>query len=514
MAGGVVVYNGRGKDYPGKLTMFVLFTCMIAATGGLIYGYDIGISGGVTSMNPFLMKFFPAVYRMEQEAEKNQSNQYCNFDSPLLTMFASSLYLAALVASVFASTVIRIAGRNWSMFGGGVTILVGAALNGAAKNVLMLIVGRVLLGIGVGFANQSVPLYLSEMAPARLRGMLNIGFQLMVTIGILCANLVKYGTAKIKGGWGWRVSLALAAVPATIIAVGALFLPDTPNSLIDRGHTDDARRLLGRVRGTDKIEEEYNDLLEASKKSKRVTNPWRNILERQYRPQLTMAIAIPLFTQLTGINAIMFYAPLLFKTLGFDDDASLMSAVITGLVNVFATFVSIFSVDRIGRRKLFLLGGTQMLACQIAVGSLIGAMFGFSGVANIPKAYAASVVSLICIYVAGFAWSWGPLGWLVNSEIFPLEIRSAGQSINVSVNMLFTFIIAQAFLPMLCRFKFILFFFFVAWVVIMTLFVAFFLPETNNVPIEKMVHVWKEHWYWRRFFRDEDVHVRADVVRS
>ncbi|KAL5199156.1 hypothetical protein ABZP36_002668 [Zizania latifolia] len=511
MAGGVVLNNGGGKDYPGKLTMFVLFACIVAATGGLIFGYDIGISGGVTSMNPFLMKFFPAVYRKEQEAEKNQSNQYCKFDSPLLTMFTSSLYLAALVASFFASTVTRVAGRKWSMFGGGVTFLVGAALNGAAKNVLMLILGRVLLGIGVGFANQSVPLYLSEMAPARLRGMLNIGFQLMITIGILCANLINYGTAKIKGGWGWRVSLALAAVPAAIIAVGALFLPDTPNSLVDRGHTDSAKRMLRRVRGTDDVEEEYRDLVAASEESKLVTHPWRNILQRRYRPQLTMAIAIPFFQQLTGINVIMFYAPVLFKTLGFADDASLMSAVITGLVNVFATFVSIVTVDRLGRRKLFLQGGTQMLACQIVVGSLIGAKFGFSGVANIPKGYAAFVVLFICAYVAGFAWSWGPLGWLVPSEIFPLEIRSAGQSINVSVNMLFTFIIAQAFLPMLCHFKFILFFFFGAWVVVMTLFIAFFLPETKNVPIEEMVLVWKSHWYWGRFIRDEDVHVGADV---
>ncbi|XP_047067747.1 sugar transport protein MST6 isoform X2 [Lolium rigidum] len=477
MAGGAVVNTGGGKDYPGKLTMFVLFACIVAATGGLIFGYDIGISGGVTSMNPFLIKFFPGVYRQEQEAERNQSNQYCKFDSQLLTIFTSSLYLAALVASFFAATVTR----------------------------------RVLLGIGVGFANQSVPVYLSEMAPARLRGMLNIGFQQMITLGILCANLINYGTAKIKGGWGWRVSLALAAVPAAIIAVGSLFLPDTPNSLIDRGYTDEAKRMLRRVRGTDDVEEEYGDLVAASDESKLVAHPWRNILQRRYRPQLVFAVAIPFFQQLTGINVIMFYAPVLFKTLGFADDASLMSAVITGLVNVFATSVSIVTVDRLGRRKLFLQGGAQMLACQIVVGALIGAKFGFTGVADIPKSYATFVVLFICAYVAGFAWSWGPLGWLVPSEIFPLEIRSAGQSITVSVNMLCTFIIAQAFLPMLCRLKFMLFFFFGAWVLVMTLFVAFFLPETKNVPIEEMVLVWRSHWYWSRFIRDEDVHVGAGV---
>ncbi|KAG1347178.1 sugar transport protein MST3 [Cocos nucifera] len=505
MAGGAIVSTGSTKDYPGKLTAFVFFTCVVAATGGLIFGYDIGISGGVTSMDSFLKKFFPTVYR--QEEEDKSTNQYCKFDSQVLQLFTSSLYLAALIASFFASVVTRVFGRKWSMFGGGITFLVGAALNGFAKNVLMLILGRILLGIGVGFANQSVPVYLSEMAPARLRGMLNIGFQLMITIGILAANLINYGTVKIKDGWGWRVSLALAAVPAGIITLGSLFLPDTPNSLIERGYDEKAKNMLRRIRGVDDIHEEYTDLVAASEESKLVEHPWRNIIQRKYRAQLTMAILIPFFQQLTGINVIMFYAPVLFKTIGFGSDASLMSSVITGLVNVFATLVSIFTVDKLGRRKLFLQGGSQMLVCQIIVGTLIAIKFGTSGVASLSKTYAAFVVLFICIYVAGFAWSWGPLGWLVPSEIFPLEIRSAGQSINVSVNMLFTFIIAQAFLTMLCHMKFGLFYFFGGWVVIMTTFIALFLPETKNVPIEEMILVWKAHWFWGKFIADEDIHV-------
>lgn len=203
------------------------------------------------------------------------------------------------------------------------------------------------------------------MAPARLRGMLNIGFQLMITIGIFAANLINYGTAKIEGGWGWRVSLALAAVPAAIISIGSLLLPDTPNSLIERGHPEAAKEMLRRIRGTDDVYEEYNDLVAASEESKLVKHPWSNIVKRKYRPQLTMTILIPFFQQLTGINVIMFYAPVLFKTIGFGDDASLMSAVITGVVNVIATFVSIFTVDKLGRRKLFLQGGTQMLISQV-----------------------------------------------------------------------------------------------------------------------------------------------------
>lgn len=135
----------------------------------------------------------------------------------------------------------------------------------------------------------------------------------------------------------------------------------------------------------------------------------------------------------------------------------------------------------------------------------IAAKFGTDGNAgNLPRWYAIVVVMFICIYVAGFAWSWGPLGWLVPSEIFPLEIRSAAQSVNVSVNMFFTFVVAQVFLMMLCHLKFGLFLFFGFWVVIMTVFVYFFLPETKNIPIEEMVIVWKSHWFWRRFMVEED----------
>ncbi|KAL5721337.1 Zinc finger protein stp4 [Ranunculus cassubicifolius] len=502
MAGGAFVQTGEVKDYGGKMTVFVFMTCLVAATGGLIFGYDLGVSGGVTSMDSFLSKFFPSV---EKKMKSAHENQYCKFDSELLTSFTSSLYLAALVASFFASATTRVLGRKVSMLVGGLVFLVGSILNGLATNILMLIIGRLLLGIGVGFANQSVPVYLSEMAPAKLRGALNMGFQLAITVGILVAQLVNYGTAKLAGGIGWRISLALAAVPALIMIIGSFFLPDTPNSLIERGYPEKAKTMLQKVRGTNEVDDEFQDLVEASEASKKVQHPWKNILERRYRPQLVMSILIPLFQQFTGINVIMFYAPVLFKTIGFGADASLMSAVISGLVNVLATFVSIATVDRYGRRFLFLEGGIQMFICQILVGSVIGLKFGVSGAGAMSKFDANLVLVLICVYVAAFAWSWGPLGWLVPSEIFPLEIRSAGQAINVSVNMFFTFLIAQVFLTMLCHMKFGLFFFFAGFVLLMTVFIYFFLPETKNVPIEEMNSVWKKHWYWGRFIPDEAV---------
>ena len=200
----------------------------------------------------------------------------------------------------------------------------------------------------------------------------------------------------------------------------------------------------------------------------------------------------------------MFYAPVLFNTLGFANDASLYSAVITGAVNVVATLVSIYSVDKLGRRILLLEAGVQMLISQVLIATILGIKVKDHS-SDLTKGFAVLVVVLVCTYVAAFAWSWGPLGWLISSEIFPLETRSAGQSITVCVNLIFTFIIAQAFISMLCHFKFGIFLFFSGWILIMSTFVLFLLPETKNVPIEEMTErVWKQHWLWKRYFEDDD----------
>lgn len=499
MAVGLSVTGEGGKSYSGKVTSFVVLSCMMATMGGIIFGYDIGISGGVTSMEPFLKRFFGDVYD-KMTKDKNISN-YCKFDSELLTSFTSSLYVAGLFASFLASSINRHNGRKPTILCGGATFLAGAVLGGAAVNVYMLIFGRVLLGIGVGFAIQAVPLYLSEMAPPTYRGAINNSFQLTIGIGILIANLINYGTEKIKGGWGWRVSLALAVVPATILTLGAIFLPETPNSLIQLGGSNEedygkAKRMLQRVRGTEDVDEEFHDLIKASNVAKAIKHPFKNIIQRRYRPQLVMAIAIPFFQQVTGINVIAFYAPVLFRTIGLGVSASLMSAVVTGAVGICTTFLSMVIVDKVGRRVLLIQGGICMLAMQIVVGSIVGAKLGDQG--GLSKGYAFAVLLLICTYVAGFGLSWGPLGWLIPSEIFPMEIRSAGQSITVAVNFLFTFLVGQLFLTMLCHLKSGLFFFFGAWVAVMTVFVYLLLPETKNVPIEQMELVWKKHWFWKK----------------
>ncbi|KAG0459326.1 hypothetical protein HPP92_022454 [Vanilla planifolia] len=211
-----------------------------------------------------------------------------------------------------------------------------------------------------------------------------------------------------------------------------------------------------------------------------------------------MAIFLPFFQQVTGINAVNFYAPVMFRTIGQKQSASLMSAVITRCISLSCTLVaSLLIVDRLGRRKLFVSGGVVMVVSHVFLGSLLAAELHDHG--SVSKGVAYTILLLLCVFVGGYGWSWGPLAWLVTSEIFPLEIRSAGQSIQVAVNFLSTFAVAQSVLEMLCNMKAGVFFFFSGWVFVMTVFVFFLLPETKGVPLDKMTSVWKRHWYWKRF---------------
>ncbi|XP_022975153.1 sugar transport protein MST4-like [Cucurbita maxima] len=489
-------------EFETKITPVVIISCLMAATGGLMFGYDIGVSGGVTSMPSFLKEFFPTVYDKTQELQEDDSN-YCKYDNQGLQLFTSSLYLAALTATFFASYTTRVLGRKKTMLIAGIFFIFGTMLNASAVNLPMLIFGRISLGCGVGFANQAVPLFLSEIAPTRIRGALNILFQFDVTVGILFANLINYGTSKIEGGWGWRLSLALAGVPAGLLTSGAILVDDTPNSLIERGYLEQGKSVLKKIRGTDNVEAEYYEIVEASRISHEVKHPFRNLLMRQNRPPLVISVMMQIFQQLTGINAIMFYAPVLFNTLGFGNDASLYSSVITGAVNVLSTLVSIYSVDKLGRRMLLIEAGLQMFVSQMIIGVVLGMKLKDNS-NHLSHGMAILVVLMVCTFVSSFAWSWGPLGWLIPSEIFPLETRSAGQSVTVCVNMMFTFVIAQSFLSMLCHMQYAIFLFFSGWVLVMSAFVMFLVPETKGVPIEEMTDkVWRQHWFWKRFMNDE-----------
>ncbi|KAK4404240.1 Sugar carrier protein A [Sesamum angolense] len=398
MAGGSFGPTGvateRAAEYKGRVTAYVIVACLVAALGGSIFGYDIGISG------------------------------------------PSSIHIVALsccLVSLVASPVTRKYGRRGSIICGGISFMVGAALDASAVNLAMLIVGRIMLGVGIGFGNQAVPLYLSELAPTHLRGALNMMFQLATTLGIFTANMINYGTEKLQP-WGWRLSLGLAAVPATLMTVGGILLPETPNSLIERGFEKKGKDVLEKIRGTTDVHAELQDIIDASELAKSVEHPFRNILERRNRPVLMMAIFMPTFQILTGINSILFYAPVLFQSMGFGGNASLYSSALTGAVLASSTFISIATV----------------------------------------------IVSII-------------LGLKFHSDQELQGILSASCGGRLPIRRSFRVVLgatrvdgAERDIPVR------------GWITVMTIFVYLFLPETKGVPIEEMAFLWKKHWFWKR----------------
>ncbi|KAF8730788.1 hypothetical protein HU200_016651 [Digitaria exilis] len=377
-------------------------------------------------------------------------SHYCQFNSELLTLFTSSLYIAGLLATLVASSVTRRFGRRTSMLIGGVLFIVGSAFGGAAINIPMLLLNRIFLGIGLGFSNQTIPLYLAEMAPPQYRGAINSGFELSLSLGILFANMVNYFVLKIKGGWGWRISLSMAAVPAAFLTISAIFLLETPSFMIQRdGNTNQARVLLQKLRGTTSVQKELDDL--DNRPQGECVPPLRD----GHTPQCNMC--------------------------------KILAMVV---------------VDRTGRRKLLLGGGIVMLLSQFTVCAILAAKF--KEHEDLDKGYAYLVLIVMCVFVAGYGWSWGPLTYLIPAEVCPLEIRSAGQSVVIAVNFFMTFVVGQTFLAILCHIKSATFVFFGVLICLVTLFVYLFLPETKKVPIEQMDHLWRKHWFWKNIVRREE----------
>jgi len=186
----------------------------------------------------------------------------------------------------------------------------------------------------------------------------------MVTIGILIANIVNYFTSSIHP-YGWRIALGGAGIPALILLFGSLLICETPTSLIERNKTKEGKETLKKIRGVEDVDEEYESIVHACDIARQVKDPYTKLMKPASRPPFVIGMLLQFFQQFTGINAIMFYAPVLFQTVGFGNDAALLSAVVTGTINVLSTFVGIFLVDKTGRRFLLLQSSVHMLICQV-----------------------------------------------------------------------------------------------------------------------------------------------------
>ncbi|CAN6269966.1 unnamed protein product [Urochloa humidicola] len=501
MAGGVsVVPDGGAGNYSGGMTFSVVLTSLMAASCGLIFGYDSGVTGGVTQMDSFLSKFFPEVV----EGRKNAKvDAYCKYDNQWLTAFTSSLWIAGTLSSLVASRVTRRVGRQGIMLIGSALFLAGSVINAAAVNIAMLIIGRMLLGFGLGFTLQAAPVYLSETAPPKWRGAFTSAYNAFVVIGILSATITNYFINRIPN-WGWRVSLGLAAVPGAVIVVGAFLVSDTPISLAMRGHPERARAALQRIRGPDAdVDAEFKDIVRAADVARRDDEgAFRRLFSREYRHYLAIGVAIPVFYEFTGMIVIAVFSPVLFRTIGFNSQRAILGSVINSATNLASTLLSSVVMDRAGRRLLFVIGGLGMMFCEVAISWIMAEHLGKHGGVTMPRNYATGVLVLICMCTFSFGLSWAPLRWVVPSEIYPAEVRSAGQAMSISITLCISFVELQVFIALLCAMKYAVFLFYAAWLLAMTVFIVVFLPETKGVPLEAMQSVWARHWYWRRYAKD------------
>ncbi|KAF4352237.1 hypothetical protein F8388_003634 [Cannabis sativa] len=508
------------KQHQGNITVQLIITSIIASIGAFLFGY-IGLSGGATLNEGIADINEELVYRNEHYLD-----QYCKDGAGSDTMYLPSVYVPGIIATLIASRVTRKNGRRRSMIVGGISYFIGATLIAIVPRLvqygpdqLAIIIGRIFAGVGVGFGVQAynesrcvqaIPLYLSEIAPAKYRGGLNFMFQLAICLGMLASNIINYVT-RVEGEHRWTdyrgisISFGVVACLALLMVVGAKFLPETPNSLIQRGSKDEGRRSLEKLRGNEEVEEEFQDIVAASELASTVKTPFRSIFWKKNRPQLVMAILMPAFQALTGMDSLLYYSSILLLNMGFGEKSSFYSSVMVGAALVLSTLLSMAVVDRLGRRVLLISGGIVMIICQVIIGIILVNKLGDDQ--NLSKGLSILVMVLICVFALAFGWSWGPIAWTIPSEIFPLEIRSIGQSITVAVNFGMVVVVAESFMPLLCAFKFGLFIFYGGWIIIMTIFVCLFLPETKGVPIEDMTCVWRKHWFWKKIVPTQHGHI-------
>ena len=385
-----------------------------AALGGLLFGYDTGVISGA-------LLFLREAFHL----------------SNLMLGIVTSLALAgAAIGAGFAGTLSDRFGRRPILISTACVFVVGGLVSAFAPVLSILLLGRLLVGFGIGGASMLTPLYLAEIAPARERGALVSFSQLAVTVGILVAYLVGYAFAA-SGSWRWM--LGLGAVPGVILGFGMLFLPETPRWLAGHGKIDEARSALKRLRnkGTD-IEPEMRQL-RADLKPGVKTLPTSRLGHRAARLPLIVGIGLAIFQQVTGVNTVIYFAPVIFQASGLSSaSAAILATAGIGAVNVGMTIVAIWLVDRVGRRPLLLggLAGMGISLCLLATAFLLGkgTYLGYMTAAS------------LALYVGCFAVGLGPVFWLLVSEIFPLAIRACGMSAATIANWTSNLIVALTFL--------------------------------------------------------------------
>jgi SP family galactose:H+ symporter-like MFS transporter len=382
--------NNRNKN-------LVVLIATIAATGGLLFGFDTGVISGAQN---FLQD--PGGWGISDDQ---------------LEWVTTAVLIGAVLGAALSGRVSDILGRKKVIIAASVIFALGALATGAAPNISLLVTGRIIIGLAIGIASFSVPMYISEISPTRKRGALVTMNQLMITIGILVSYISDYLIANDANPFSWRWMFYIGLIPALILFIGMFFVPETPRWLIGRGREEEGRKVLNKVEEPDLVEEAIRKI-KADIARESESAGYREVFKPWLRTALFIAVGIMFFQQFTGINTIIYYSPKIFKMAGIESNTlTILPSILLGTVNVLFTVVSIMLLDKLGRRPLYFIGLIGMIA------GLVGVGLSFFFEESLGSSLKYFTVASMFIYIIFFAVSLGPLGWLIISEVFPLKGR-------------------------------------------------------------------------------------------
>lgn len=433
---------------------FVYIVSAIAALAGLLFGFDTGIISGALL---YIEKDFVLSTEMKE-------------------LIVSSVLLGAMGASLFSGYLTDYFGRRRLMLVISGLFITGTAIASFATYVPEILFGRLIIGLAIGVGSYTAPLYIAEIAPHEARGGLVSLNQLAITVGILCSYIINYIFTNFNGSWRWMFSMGL--VPAILLSIGMIFLPESPRWLIKQNKMDQAIKTLQRLRNTTQVNTEVSEI----QNNLKVKNTsFRELFKPWIFPVLFLGAMLGFIQQVTGINTIIYYAPTIFQMAGFHDaSSSILATVGIGVVNVLSTIFAIFYLDRLGRRPLLLTGLVGMCF------SLIGLSLVFYYGAEISMmrwiAMGCTFSFIIC-----FAFSLGAILWLVVSEIFPLQVRGLAMGVAVFSCWFWNFVVSSSFLTLLNALgtskTFLLY---ALMCVVSFVFCYYKTPETRGVTLEQI----------------------------
>jgi SP family galactose:H+ symporter-like MFS transporter len=417
-----------------------------------MFGLDIGVISGALQ---FIGKAFHAT-----DTDKE--------------WIVSSMMFGAAVGALAAGVLSYRLGRKVSLILGAIFFVAGSLFCAFSWSIASLIVARVVLGVAIGIATFTAPLYISEIAPPEKRGSMISTYQLMITIGILAA-FISDTLFAYSGAWRWM--LGIVAVPGALFLIGVMRLPNSPRWLMMRGRSREARAVLIELRQNDRVvDAEVRDIEEQLRRPQVGWALFRG--NPNFRRSVFLGVILQVIQQLTGINVVMYYAPRIFESAGFQGHAQLWGTAIVGLVNVLATFVAIGVVDRLGRRPVLLAGFATMTIGMGVLGYMLHA-----GTHSLGAQLFA--VAMLLVFIVGFATSAGPLIWVLCSEVQPTKGRDFGIAASTLTNWVANFIVGLTFLSMLNSFgDGITFGIYAALNLLFLVFTVFYVPETKGISLE------------------------------